>query len=64
LGTAFYIPLDALHLAIQRRSSFNIIHLETMRKVDVFVLRDAGLDREEMTRRRLTLVIEQPPQSL
>lgn len=42
---------DALRAAIPRRGSFNIIYLETMRKVDVFVLRESGLDPEEMRRR-------------
>ena len=64
LGVDFYVPHDTLRLAIQRRSSFNIVHLETMRKVDVFVLRDSGLDHEEMTRRRLTIVAQEPQQSL
>lgn len=44
LGDDFYVPLDALRMGVQRRSSFNIVHLETMRKVDVFLVREAGLD--------------------
>lgn len=64
LGDDFYVPLDTLRLAVERRSSFNIVHLETMRKVDVFVVRDTGLDREEMRRRRLTVVAQEPEQSL
>ena len=64
LGEDFYVPLDALRAGVQRRSSFNIVHLETMRKVDVFLVREAGLDREEMKRRRLTVVAQGPEQSL
>lgn len=36
--------------AIERRSSFNVIHLETMFKADVFVFRNE-LGREAMARR-------------
>jgi hypothetical protein len=56
LGTAFYVPDDALRQAIARRSSFNVIQLETMRKVDVFVARASGLDQEQLGRRRRTVI--------
>lgn len=64
LGNEFYIPADSLRDAIRRRTSFNVIHLETMWKVDVFVLRDAPLDREEMARRRPTVVATNPDRSV
>ncbi len=64
LGDDFYVPLDALRQAVQRRSSFNIVHLETMRKVDVFIARDEGLDPEEMKRRRLTVIALEPEQAI
>jgi hypothetical protein len=56
LGTAFYVPDDALRQAIARRSSFNVIQLETMRKVDVFVAQASGLDQEQLGRRRRTVI--------
>lgn len=56
LNEAFYISADQARLAVRRRSSFNIIYLKTMFKVDVFVLNDDPLAREEMRRRqRLTV---------
>lgn len=64
LAEEFYVPVDALRHAIQRRSSFNVVHLDTMRKVDVFVVRDTALDREEMERRQLTVVARDPYQSV
>ena len=64
LNDDFYVPVETLRQAVERRSSFNIIHLETMRKVDVFIMREVGLDREEMRRRRLTLVALDPGQSI
>ena len=54
----FYIDEGAVREAIRHRSSFNVIQLESMRKVDLFVLSDQPINREEMRRRRLT-VIEQ-----
>ena len=44
---------------MRRRSSFNIIYLETMFKVDVFVLKNDPLAREEMRRRQRVLVDEE-----
>ncbi|MBE0461528.1 MAG: hypothetical protein IBX60_07835 [Candidatus Aminicenantes bacterium] len=35
----FYIDEDMVNRAIKQSSSFNLIHLETMFKVDVFILR-------------------------
>ena len=61
LGSEFYVPVDSLRNAVVRRTSFNIIHLETMRKVDIFVLRGVALDQEEM-RRRLRVVVATDPE--
>ena len=52
LTPAFYVDLDRVRDAIQRRSSFNAIHLATMVKVDVFILKDTPLGRQEMERRQ------------
>lgn len=52
LRDAFYIDADQVRHAVSRRSSFNVIFLETMFKVDVFVLKDDPLAREEMRRRQ------------
>ncbi|MEJ7845853.1 MAG: hypothetical protein WKF93_09425 [Acidimicrobiales bacterium] len=52
LAGAYYASERAVHDAVQRRSSFNVIHLETMQKVDLFVLGDGLLDRLQMARRQ------------
>ena len=36
LGDAFYADVEMMRDAIRRHGSFNLIHLETMFKVDVF----------------------------
>ncbi len=46
LESAYYADAEMIRDAIRRRSSFNLIHLETMMKVDVFVRKDGPYDRE------------------
>lgn len=50
LGEAYYVDGDMIHDAIRRRSSFNVIHLATMMKVDVFILKDRAFDRAAFAR--------------
>ncbi|HSK78107.1 MAG TPA: hypothetical protein VLQ45_16765 [Thermoanaerobaculia bacterium] len=52
LTPSFYVATERVLHAIQRRSSFNVIYLGTMTKVDIFVLRDHPLSHLEMSRRR------------
>jgi len=47
----FYIDEERVRDAVLRRASFNTIHLKTMTKVDIFVLKANALSREEMQRR-------------
>jgi hypothetical protein len=53
LGSAYYIPVDSLRLAVAERRSFNLIHLATMFKVDVFVSPRRPFDREAAKRARV-----------
>jgi hypothetical protein len=50
LEDAFYVDRDMIRDAIRRRASFNVIHLATMMKVDVFVRGDGAFDREVFAR--------------
>jgi hypothetical protein len=47
----FYIDADMILDAIQHTSSFNLIHLETMFKVDIFILKLRPFDLNQMQRR-------------
>lgn len=60
LGNAFYVDVEMVRDAIRRHSYFNVIHLETMFKVDVFVARARPFDRSQLARRQLVLVSEDP----
>jgi hypothetical protein len=46
----YYVPEARARVAVSTRASFNLIHLETMLKVDVFVSRDRPFDRRAMER--------------
>jgi hypothetical protein len=52
LAGAFYLDLDTIRHAIQQRSSFNLIHLATMFKVDIFVSQGRPFDRQQLDRRQ------------
>lgn len=51
LDGRYYADPERIAHGIRRRSSFNVIHLDTMYKVDVFVSKDTPFARENMERR-------------
>lgn len=52
LEEAYYIDRGAVEDAISRQSMFNVVHLETMLKVDVYVLPKREFDQESFRRRQ------------
>lgn len=64
LAPAFYVDEDVVRDAIRRRDSFNLIHLDSMYKVDVFVARDDLLDREQIARRRPVVLLRDPERAV
>ncbi len=57
LAPGFYADLRAIQEAIRARRSFNLIHLETIVKLDLFVAKAEAFARSQMERRtRLELV--------
>jgi hypothetical protein len=60
LGKAFYADAEAIQDAILHQSSFNLIHLETMFKVDVFVRKGRPFDRIQFERRTEQVVATEP----
>lgn len=53
LGPSFYADLERAEQAIRSRRSFNVIHLPTMYKVDLFVAEDTPFSRSNFARRVL-----------
>ena len=58
LQTDYYIDEDMIRDAIKRRSSFNLIHLETMLKVDVYIPKSRPFDQEELRRVQQEVLLE------
>jgi len=53
LESEFYIDREVVRRAVRSRRSFNVIHLDTMYKADVFVLGADGHAQAEKQRRRI-----------
>jgi hypothetical protein len=60
LAGAFYVDEDMIREAIVHSSCFNVIHLETMLKVDLFVLSARPYDRQAFARRQPDTLEEAP----
>ena len=60
----FYVDEPAVRDAVKRRSTFNVIHLETMFKVDVFVAGHQHSTRREFERKQLYLLDFQPAREI
>jgi hypothetical protein len=58
LEPGFFIDTLAIRRAIRERSSFNIIYLESMFKVDIFIVRGDTWSREQMRQREAKQLIE------
>jgi hypothetical protein len=62
LGDDFYADEEMIRDAIRHHSSFNLIHLATMFKVDVFIRKDRTFDRVQFQRRVEQLFATNPEQ--
>ena len=59
LATDYYASEPAIREAVKNRSCFNLIHLPTSFKVDVFISRGRAFDRDCMDRCKLEVLSEQ-----
>jgi hypothetical protein len=59
----FYVDADRARSAVQRRSSFNVIHLASALKLDLFVRGVGGFDTNEFER-RAPVSVGNPPRSI
>ena len=60
LGDAFYADSPMIRDAIRRRGSFNLIHLQTMFKVDIFIRRQRPYDSSQFERRASQMLSLEP----
>lgn len=63
LKHVFYVSEKAILEAVRNNASFNIIHLETMLKVDVFILKKREYDRQAFERRLEDHLDDEDPES-
>src|SRR5205085_5616883 len=61
ISGTFYADLPAITSAIQTQACFNLIHLETMTKVDVFVRWRDAFGQSQLARRRKKSVGQSSP---
>jgi hypothetical protein len=52
LKESFYVSKEAMNQAVSNRDSFNIIHLESAFKIDIFVCKDDDFHRQLFLRRK------------
>jgi hypothetical protein len=64
LKDEFYIDAEMIKEAIIRNASFNVLHLATMFKVDIFILKGDKLSKEEIDRRKQYPVSDDPSDCL
>jgi hypothetical protein len=61
LGSDFYAEAEPARRALAQRSSFNVLHLASGVKVDIFCLGDSAFDRCEFERAELTRIYGDDP---
>lgn len=64
LGGDFYVDVEMIEDAVEQRTSFNLIHLDSMFKVDVFVLAERPLDRSGFQERQKAQFVSALPEEV
>lgn len=64
LAQEFYADDDMMREAIERHSSFNLIHYETAFKVDIFIRKRRAFDQMQLKRRRMAVIATDPERSI
>ncbi|NLS79066.1 MAG: nucleotidyltransferase family protein [Chloroflexi bacterium] len=63
LGEEFYADGESIREAVAQRRFFNLIHLSSSVKVDIFVARPRAFDRAQLSRRQRIPLADSPEQS-
>jgi len=64
LREEFYVDSEMILNAIQKQSSFNLIHLETLFKIDIFPLKKNPFDQQAFSRRLQKAISEDGSQQI
>lgn len=54
----FYINWDAMQQALRQKSSFNVVHLKSAFKIDVFIQNDTEFEKQLLSRRKFMKLSE------
>ena len=60
LSGKFFVDVEMILDAIRHHRHFNVVHLETMFKVDVFIPKQRGFDRTQIRRRQEHVIWTDP----
>ena len=60
---SFYVDAEMILDAVRHQSHFNVVHLETMFKVDIFLLKQRPFDHSQFRRRREFVIAFDPERS-
>ncbi len=58
LKSKYYIDKEMIVQAIQRQTTFNLVHLDSMFKIDIFILKQRPYDKEAFRRKRKEVLDE------
>jgi hypothetical protein len=61
LENTFYVDQNMIIDAVEHKSSFNLIHLTTTFKVDVFIMKSSRFEQMQFQRRQLQTISDNPP---
>ena len=64
LGNEFYADAAAIGAAVAARRSFNVIHLDTMMKADIFIFKADAFGRSQFARRTARQLSQADPISI
>jgi len=64
LSEQFYVDEQMILDATRRRASFNVVHLASMTKIDIFVPRDEAVVRQQLVRRVQVSIGDAPAERL
>ena len=64
LGSEFYADAEAIGTAVAGRHSFNVVHLDTMVKADIFIFKPDAFGRSQFARRTARQLSQDDPTSV
>lgn len=64
LEEEFYVDEERVRAAVQRKASFNVIHLQTGLKIDIFIRRPDPFDQSEFQRHAAFRLVQEPPRDV